>query len=110
MASRGSAERGSTWASARARCAYASGDTAGAASQRLCVVVRQPDQPDFADRGNLLDRVDGALERRGRTGLLVDVHHPNRAGFVAAEREIRDVHADAAEDGPDFADHARLIV
>ena len=53
---------------------------------------------------------DCGVQRARRARILIDVHDADRARIAATEREVGDVHAMAAEDGADFADHSRLIV
>jgi hypothetical protein len=66
-----------------------------------------PDDPGFLNRFRLLQVVQDNL----RDGLrFVDDDDPDGIGAFAAQREVGDVHAVAAQDRADLADDARLIV
>ena len=73
--------------------------------------ILNSDDPRFADGRHLTQFVDRLVQRARSVGVLVDVDDADRAApFAAAEREVGDVDAVAAEDGADLADDARLIV
>ena len=73
-------------------------------------VTNNPNDEGFADRGNFSQLDDRRVERVAFAGVFVDVHDADGAGVAAAEREVGDVHAVAAENRAHFADDARLIV
>ena len=60
--------------------------------------------------GTCEDLSTASVERAGRAGVFVHVDDADGAVLVPAQGEVGDVDAVTAEDRPDLADDARLIV
>src|SRR5205085_2382285 len=69
----------------------------------------ESDEEHLADGRDAAEFFQRGIQHPARR-FLVHIDDADGAGCIAAEREVGDVDAVAAENGPDLADHARLIV